>query len=143
MPADAVPSRLKEGGVYLITGGLGGVGLVLARYLAESVKARLVLTGRRGLPAKSTWPEYLAQAGEQDPTASRIRLVQELEAAGAEVLVGAADVTDEARFAAVVDEAYARFGRIDGVIHAAGVAGGGNDAVEDAGHGRRGAGAEG
>ena len=124
-PGNGTPSRLKHGGVYLITGGLGGVGLVLARYLAESVQARLVLTGRRGLPAKSTWPEYLAQAGEQDPTASRIRLVQELEAAGAEVLVGAADVTDEARFAAVVEEAYARFGRIDGVIHAAGVAGAG------------------
>jgi acyl transferase domain-containing protein len=125
MPAGDLPSRLKTGGVYLITGGLGGVGLVLARYLAESVKARLVLTGRRGLPAKSAWPEYLAQAGEQDPTASRIRLVQELEAAGAEVLVGAADVTDEARFAAVIEDAYARFGRIDGVIHAAGVAGAG------------------
>ncbi len=125
LPAGAIPGRLKTGGVYLITGGLGGVGLVLARYLAESVKARLVLTGRRGLPSKSTWAEYLAQAGEQDPTASRIRIVQELEAAGAEVLVGAADVTDEARFAAVVDEAYARFGRVDGVIHAAGVAGAG------------------
>nr|NIM11807.1 acyltransferase domain-containing protein [Candidatus Aminicenantes bacterium]NIM78545.1 acyltransferase domain-containing protein [Candidatus Aminicenantes bacterium]NIN17791.1 acyltransferase domain-containing protein [Candidatus Aminicenantes bacterium]NIN41695.1 acyltransferase domain-containing protein [Candidatus Aminicenantes bacterium]NIN84444.1 acyltransferase domain-containing protein [Candidatus Aminicenantes bacterium] len=42
--------RLKQGGVYLITGGLGGMGLELAEYLAEQVKARLILTARSPFP---------------------------------------------------------------------------------------------
>ena len=56
---------------------------------------------------------------------ARIRAVQEIEAAGAEVLVVAADIADRDQMAALVDRAVARFGRLDGVIHAAGVAGAG------------------
>ncbi|MCX6579422.1 MAG: amino acid adenylation domain-containing protein, partial [Candidatus Aminicenantes bacterium] len=37
---------LKEKGVYVITGGLGAIGLALAEYLAKTFKARLILTGR-------------------------------------------------------------------------------------------------
>jgi NAD(P)-dependent dehydrogenase (short-subunit alcohol dehydrogenase family) len=122
---DELPSRLRDQGVYLITGGLGGVGLVLAQYLARAAKARLVLTGRRGLPARDTWRDYLASRGVQDATARKIQAVMDLEALGAEVLIGAADVVDEKSMQAVVDQACAQFGRIDGVIHAAGIAGGG------------------
>jgi acyl transferase domain-containing protein/acyl carrier protein len=117
--------RLRDAGVYLLTGGLGGISLVLARYLAERFHARLVLTGRRGLPARDAWDAHLAQHGPKDAVSRRIAIVRELEALGAEVLVGEADVTDEARMRAVVDAAYSRFGRIDGVVHAAGVAGAG------------------
>jgi acyl carrier protein len=56
---------------------------------------------------------------------ARIRSVQEIEAAGAEVLVVAADIADRDQMTALVDQTVARFGRIDGVIHAAGVAGAG------------------
>ncbi|TFG97233.1 MAG: KR domain-containing protein, partial [Myxococcales bacterium] len=49
------PSWLRERGVYLITGGLGGIGLTLAEHLARKVRARLVLLGRRGLPARDAW----------------------------------------------------------------------------------------
>ena len=112
--------------MYLITGGLGGVGLVLAEYLAREFKARLVLTGRRGLPPRAQWADHVAARGSAGRHVSgRIRAVEALEAAGAEVLVGAADVSTKSAMRAVVDEACARFGRIDGVIHAAGVAGGG------------------
>jgi NAD(P)-dependent dehydrogenase (short-subunit alcohol dehydrogenase family) len=122
---EASPARLKQGGAYLITGGLGGVGLVLAGYLAREFKARLVLTGRQGLPPRAQWAEHMLARGPQDATSKKIQAVEALEAAGAEVVVGAADVVDEAAMRAVVEDACARFGRIDGVIHAAGVAGGG------------------
>jgi NAD(P)-dependent dehydrogenase (short-subunit alcohol dehydrogenase family) len=122
---DGAPARLRQEGVYLITGGMGGVGLVLADYLARETKAKLILTGRRGLPPRAQWAEYVAARGAQDGTSRKIRAVEALEALGAEVFVGSADVVDEAAMRAVVDEASARFGRIDGVIHAAGVAGGG------------------
>ena len=118
-------ARLRQGGVYLITGGMGGVGLVLAEYLAREFKAKLVLTGRKGLPPRDAWNRHVAACGPTDATSCRIKTIEALEAAGAEVLVGAADAVDEPAMRAVVDEARERFGRIDGVIHAAGIAGGG------------------
>jgi acyl transferase domain-containing protein/acyl carrier protein len=45
-PAPAFPSRLRRGGVYLITGALGSMGLAFAEYLARTAEARLVLTAR-------------------------------------------------------------------------------------------------
>jgi NAD(P)-dependent dehydrogenase (short-subunit alcohol dehydrogenase family) len=123
--ANVLPRRLREGGVYLITGGTGGVGLVLAEYLAREAKAKLILTSRRGLPPRSDWAAHVSDRGPLDATSQRIKTIEALEAAGAEVVVGAADVMDEAAMRAVADLAYAQFGRIDGVIHAAGVAGGG------------------
>ncbi|MCC7416398.1 MAG: SDR family oxidoreductase [Acidobacteria bacterium] len=117
--------KLRDGGTYLITGGFGGIGLVLAGHLAGAVRCNLVLTGRRGLPPRDTWDAHLARRGSDDPTSRRIAAVRGLEAAGAQVMAGDADVADAERMRAVVDEARARFGRIDGIIHSAGVAGGG------------------
>ena len=51
--------------MYLITGGLGGIGSVLAEYLAEKVHARLVLIGRTELPEKSQWDKYVAGQGDE------------------------------------------------------------------------------
>ena len=121
--AGGVPPGLRERGTYLITGGLGGVGLALAELLAERVQARLVLTARSELPGRDAWDAWLAEHGEGDPTSTRILAVRRLEQIGAEVLVAAADVTDADAMRAVVDRACARFGRVHGVIHCAGVLG--------------------
>jgi len=104
----AAPGRLPfpERGVCLVTGGLGGIGLTLARELARSFRARLVLTGR--------------SVPEGTPAA-----VRELEELGAEVLVLAADVTDESAMREVVRRTNERFGPVQAAIHAAGVPGGG------------------
>jgi thioester reductase-like protein len=110
-------TRLRQGGVYLITGGLGHVGSVLARHLARQHAARLVLVGRSGLPPREEWTARLQAA---DPASERIRRVQELEALGAEVLVVTADVADAAALARAVELGRQRFGALHGVIHAAG-----------------------
>jgi acyl transferase domain-containing protein len=115
----------RERGVWLITGGLGGLGLVLAEELARSVHARLVLTGRDGLPPREEWPGWLAAHGESDALSRRLRGVLRLEELGAEVLVVAADVADEAAMGEAVRQARERFGPIEGAIHAAGLPGGG------------------
>jgi phthiocerol/phenolphthiocerol synthesis type-I polyketide synthase E len=119
------PSRLRQNGVYLITGGLGGIGLALAEHLARTVQARLVLVGRSALPARDDWAELLASAADNDTTSQKIRQVQSLEAAGAELLLLSADVTDAEQMRGVVAQTIDRFGALHGVIHAAGVAGGG------------------
>ena len=116
---------MRDRGVYLITGGLGGVGLTLADYLARSVNARLVLIGRHGLPDRKEWASYLASHDDDDRVSRQIHVVDALERAGAEVTVLAADVTNVAQMRSAVQEARRRYGRLDGVIHAAGVPGGG------------------
>ncbi len=126
--ADAAPSstpRLRQHGVYLITGGLGGLGFVCAEYLAREVRAKLVLIGRTALPARDEWAHWLASHGEEDGVSVRIRRLQELEAGGAEVLYVRADVAHAPEIHAVISQIQAQFGQLHGVIHAAGVPGGG------------------
>ncbi|HEY0734336.1 MAG TPA: SDR family NAD(P)-dependent oxidoreductase [Herpetosiphonaceae bacterium] len=112
---------LRAQGVYLITGGLGIVGLQWATYLAQTYRARLVLLARSPFPARETWPQQIAA---NTPVSDKIRRIQALEAAGAEVLILAADVGSEAQLRAAMREAQQHFGRLHGIIHAAGIAGG-------------------
>ncbi|WP_149754780.1 type I polyketide synthase [Roseivivax sediminis] len=111
---------LPEARVVLLTGGFGGIGLTLARAFADR-GAKIALIARGGLPDRADWDLYLKRHAPQDRTARRVRAVQALEEAGAEVLCLAADVCNEDEMRAAVAEVEARFGRIDGVIHGAGV----------------------
>ncbi len=122
-PLPERPAPLRHQGVYLLTGGLGGLGLALARHLAGTVQARLVLVGRSSMPERDAWDAWIAAHGEDDRTSRRLRHLQALEAQGAEVLTVSADVTDPEQMRAVRAAAEARFGAVHGVIHAAGVPG--------------------
>lgn len=116
---------LKEGGVYLITGGLGALGLLFARQIAESVKANLILNYRSNLPDRVEWDDWLASHPAEDATSEKITAVLKLEELGATVTLAPGDSADLAAMEAVVRSVRRAFGRIDGVIHAAGIAGGG------------------
>jgi NADP-dependent 3-hydroxy acid dehydrogenase YdfG/aryl carrier-like protein len=98
---------LRQRGVYLITGGLGGLGLLLAEHLARTAAARLVLVGR------------------SQPTGAKLEKLREIERLGGEVLAIPADVASAVEMREVAARAAERFGRVDGIFHAAGVAGGG------------------
>ncbi|MBD2410515.1 polyketide synthase [Nostoc calcicola FACHB-389] len=115
--------RLRERGVYLITGGLGGIGLVLAEYLARTVQAKLLLVGRSPLPNKDEWSQWLSTHDETDRISCKIRKVQELEDLGAEVLAIAADVSNTEQMQSAIAQAQQQFGQLNGIIHAAGVPG--------------------
>ncbi|MEW2443715.1 type I polyketide synthase [Micromonospora marina] len=121
---DPVPAtrRLRDHGVYLITGGLGGIGLALAEHLARSVRAPAIgLLGRTPVPPEETWPRWLAEHDADDATSIRIRRIEELQRLGARVMALHADVTDLAQTSRAVDELRARFGALSGVVHAAGL----------------------
>ncbi|WP_071189197.1 type I polyketide synthase [Trichormus sp. NMC-1] len=118
-------SPLRQGGVYVITGGLGGIGLTLAEYLAQTVKAKLVLIGRSQFPKRNEWEEWLINNDPQNPVSQNIKKLQNLENIGAEVLVLTADVTSLEQMQSVKNQVLAKFGEINGVIHTAGVPGGG------------------
>jgi acyl transferase domain-containing protein len=111
---------LRHRGTYLITGGLGRIGLTLATRLAHTVEARLVLVSRTELPPRAAWGEAAAGGGR---VAVVVRALAEIERAGGELLIAAADVSDRDRMAAVLAETERRFGNLDGVVHAAGAVG--------------------
>ena len=114
---------LRAQGVYLITGGMGGIGLALAEYLAKAVQAKLVLIGRSTLPPHQEWEQWLINHPEQDATTAKIRKIQALEAIGAEVLILSADVADQVQMQAVFDRIQQTFGQLHGIFHTAGVPG--------------------
>ncbi len=121
LPAAPGAERLRERGVYLITGGTGGIGLALARHLAGTCRARLVLTKRNPFPEKSRWKELLSQAGTAPEVAKTLRQLIEIENLGGEVHVMHADASDARAMRAVFAATQERFGDIHGVIHAAGI----------------------
>jgi acyl transferase domain-containing protein/tryptophanase/acyl carrier protein len=98
---DATPIRHR--GVYLITGGAGGLGLIFAEHLAKQFQARMVLSGRGALK-----PETEAA-------------LESMRAAGGEVVYVPADVSrreDVERLVRVCKDSY---GGLHGIIHSAGV----------------------
>ncbi|HXH38620.1 MAG TPA: SDR family NAD(P)-dependent oxidoreductase [Thermoanaerobaculia bacterium] len=102
-PPSSEGSHLREKGVYLITGGAGGLGLIFAEFLAKQYKARLILTGRSALSAE------------------REAELEALRGYGAEVIYLLADVSSLDDVRTMVSESKSRFGEINGLIHAAGV----------------------
>ncbi len=118
--SDAPTRWARENGVYLITGGLGGIGLEIAGHLARAKPVRLALLAREKLPAEISWDEVVAK-NPSGRVAARIAKVRELRALGAEILVVGADITDSKAVAGVVAEVRRAFGPLTGVIHAAGI----------------------
>lgn len=127
--AEASALPLRRGGSYLITGGLGGIGLALARWLAVTTSARLLLTGRRAPPPRDQWDALLRQPAADERSVAIIKSIRDIEAAGGEVIAAAADAADLASMTAAIDEARSRWGGLNGVIHAAGVPGAGAIAI--------------
>ncbi|GBE93211.1 beta-ketoacyl synthase [Nostoc cycadae WK-1] len=117
--------RLRKNGVYLITGGLGGVGLALAEYLAKTVQAKLILVGRSPFPQANEWTQWLSTHDVKDVISQKIRKLQNLQTVGAEIMIFNADVANYEQMSVVVKAVNLQFGQINGVIHAAAVLGGG------------------
>lgn len=114
-------TRLRQHGTYLITGGTGGIGMVIAKYLVKNFQARLVLLSRTQLPAAHEWKHTLTLADTPTRLKARLRELLELEAMGSQILAIGADVTDFDGMKDAVDFATGKLGMIHGVIHAAGI----------------------
>lgn len=98
---DSLP--LKQNGVYIITGGLGGLGFVFSEYLVKNFNAKLVLLGRSALK------------NEQEEKLNRLMAYH------SNILYLQADASKSEDMVSVVEQTKARFSQINGVIHSAGV----------------------
>ncbi|WP_300239535.1 SDR family NAD(P)-dependent oxidoreductase [Pseudomonas sp.] len=98
------PGAFRDGGVYAITGGAGGLGLVFARQIASSCRNPVL---------------YLA--GRSQPSAAAQGMFEQLQALGARVVYRSLDVSDAAAVSQWMDGIYAEQGQLHGLIHSAGV----------------------
>ncbi len=114
------PFTWRADAAYLLTGGLGGAGLHIARAMAAAGARRLVLLNRTALPSRDQWATIDALCG----VGQRIAALRELEAAGVAVHVAAVDVADAEQLAAFLQRWRAEaWPAIRGVVHAAGLFG--------------------
>lgn len=102
-PHPQQPWQFANNGTYLITGGMGGLGLTVARWMVEQGARNLVLVGRRA---------------PSDGTLGHIRQIEEL---GAKIVLVQADIAQEDQVRAVLDQISQTLPPLRGIIHAAGV----------------------
>jgi acyl transferase domain-containing protein/acyl carrier protein len=109
-PAPSRPFSARPDRAYLITGGLGGIGLQVAAWLADNGARHLVLVGRTPLPTM--------QSGARGDDV-RSAAVARLEERGIAVSVAALDVSDPIAMASMMSRFGREWPRLGGVVHAA------------------------
>lgn len=111
------PLVVAPDATYLITGGLGSLGLRLARWLVTRGARHLVLTGRSGLPERSAW----GAIPPDSETGRRVAAIEALEQSGATVYVAKTDAADRRAVSELWAELDAHHPPVRGIIHAAGI----------------------
>ena len=112
---------LHDNGVYIITGGLGGVGLAIAKEIAQTVKAKLVLLSRSSFLKEEEWDNWLKSNNNENETSLKIKQIKDLKSLNSEVMILSANVAEEEQIRDVIIKVKERFGQINGVVHSAGV----------------------
>lgn len=116
--------KLESDGVYVITGGLGGIGIEIARWMALRKKLNIALINRSKFPERAEW-EWILKDGQDKELCMKISYLKEMENAGSKILLHDVDISKPGDVRSVFDGLREEFGRINGVVHAAGIAGGG------------------
>lgn len=114
---------LKEGGIYLITGGLGEIGPGIGISLARRCRCMLIFTARTPFPRQTEWNEWIQSHTDDDKTTRTIQKLQQIRELGCEVATFATDVSNESEMLTLIDEIYRKFGKLNGVLHLAGITG--------------------
>ncbi|MGX4585219.1 SDR family NAD(P)-dependent oxidoreductase [Paenibacillus chitinolyticus] len=114
---------IKSTGVYLITGGTGGLGLQMAIDLGNRGARTICLLARKALPERSTWQTLLSNGDRKLKTL--IESILYLENLGCTILLRYTDVGDRVQMESILSELKTAYGPINGIIHCAGMAGDG------------------
>ncbi|EPR13629.1 SDR family NAD(P)-dependent oxidoreductase, partial [Ruminiclostridium papyrosolvens] len=115
---------LNKKGVYIITGGIGGIGLEIAKYLASKENINLVLLSRSELPERDKWDEIIKD-DKNEKLGKKIKSILEIESTGSNIAYYRADVTNYEEVSAVINQLRTQYTKINGIIHSAGVPGAG------------------
>lgn len=119
-------NRIRKQGVYVITGGLGGIGLSIAEFMAKNYNANLILVTRNEFPSENTWQAYIDnEDNKQSRSYAKIKKLLEIQKHAHSLRVENAAIENIEQLNHVLESTKKIFNQIHGVIHAAGVAGGG------------------
>lgn len=126
--ADLEPDQrrdyLKPRGTYLVTGGTGALGLAVAEFFVEKQPdINIVLLSRSGAPDSGEWNQITGGGHTDEKKLRLVQTLQRLSDAGADVTVLQGDVGDPDATTAAIDKVRQMHGRIDGIVHAAGIPG--------------------
>jgi acyl transferase domain-containing protein/acyl carrier protein len=118
---DALPSAsytFRIDRTYLITGGMGGIGLALAEWMVQKGARRIILLSRTQLPLRNTW----SRITEGSPFYQRIQQIKKLESMGATLFTLSVDISNRSRLFEALDSFQAEaWPPIGGVFHLAGI----------------------
>lgn len=115
---------IKSQGVYIITGGFGGIGIEISRYLSSLSKVNLVFFNRSEVPPEEQW-DMILELGQNQSMCRKLRVAKEILKLGSAIYCYQVDVSEQRQLAEALNRVRKRFGKINGVIHSAGIAGNG------------------
>lgn len=118
--APGAANDLPAESVWLITGGLGRIGMLQAEQLAGKGPVKLVLVNRSPFPSKNAWDKFLAENEPTHETSQKIHRLRHMESLGATVWIAQADVSDMHQMRSLMQEVVSRWGKLHGLIHSAG-----------------------
>ncbi|OFX87027.1 MAG: hypothetical protein A2X00_10600 [Bacteroidetes bacterium GWE2_32_14] len=104
----------------VITGGIGGIGFEIVKFLSEYTDANLVLINRTNLPPRNQWSWWLENADKDDTIYRSIKTIKELEKNENKIYLYSCDISDFKSMSTILSEVENKLGPINGVIHAAG-----------------------
>ncbi len=125
LSSTAQSNKLRKKGIYLISGGLGGIGLSLAKLLSKQVQARMILVNRSDFPKPVEWNQYLTEHSSEDRVSRLIHKINKIESYGGKIHIYKSDIADFEQMQSIKDLVEKEIGQINGVIHAAGIPDGG------------------
>lgn len=115
---------IRTDGVYIVTGGTGGLGLEVASNFSDFEACNICLIARREVPSRDQW-NVILEKNEDSKLCNLIQKVCTMERKGANVVFKKADVGDFDQMKVVIDELEKEFVNICGIVHCAGMAGDG------------------
>ncbi len=112
--------HIKNKGAYIITGGMGDVGLEICKCLASSGNANMVLVNRSAIPPREEWNNII-ESNRDTGIVSKLKNIMQIENTGSKLEFYSTDISIEEQLEKVLDEVRMRHGRINGIVHLAGV----------------------
>jgi iturin family lipopeptide synthetase A len=116
--------EINENGVYIITGGTGGIGLEFADYLASKNKVNIILVNRSKFPHRDTWDNIISENTDSN-IIQKINKIKLIESSGSSIELHSCNIADFDNLKIVIDSVRNKHGKINGILHAAGIAGDG------------------
>lgn len=113
--------KIEPEKVYLITGGIRGIGSEIAKHLVSKGARKLVLCGRQQLPNEAEWENYLVRSDAESSVIEKINFLKKLKSHGAEIIVYTKPLSDGVELRKLEQRMRRELGILVGIIHCAGV----------------------